>query len=90
MANTYYVYFGEAGDMDLVVSGGETAEYDIPYSTLEYGIEYEWRVNVLNEYGLSQGPVWSFVATPFFAPTDIVSVKRLIVAADSKIFYEDI
>jgi hypothetical protein len=87
---TYYVYFGEAGSMELVVGGGSDPEYDIPVGGLQYGIEYEWQVNVQNDYGISYGPVWSFIATPFFAPTDISAVKRLIVAADSKIFYEDI
>lgn len=87
---TYYVYFGKAGEMELVIAGGSDPEYDIPYATLEYGIEYEWRVNVQDDFGLSHGPTWSFIATPFFAPTDISAIKRLIVAADSKIFYEDI
>jgi hypothetical protein len=87
---TYDVYFGEAGNIGLVSEGQSDDFYGIFPGTLKYGVEYEWRIDTHDEYGTTLGPVWSFTGVGFFAPTDISAVKRLIVAADSKIFYEDI
>jgi hypothetical protein len=90
MADTYDVYFGEAMNMSLVSEAQANSFYSIPPKSIEYGILYEWRIDATNEYGTTLGTVWDFTGVPFLTPTDISAVKRLIAAADGKIYYEDI
>ena len=73
--------------MALVAEGLETSEFDLSSTTLEYGIEYEWRIDSINEYGTTLGSVWSFSAVVFSVPNDTVTVKRLVAAANDTIFF---
>ena len=92
MATTYDVYFGEAGDVSLVSIEQADAEWTIPVGELEYGVEYEWRIDSVNEYGISYGDVWSFTAVVFTPPADSdrATTRRIVAAANDKIWYEDV
>ncbi len=72
MAETYDIYFGPTGGIVLISAGQSELSVQVPY-TLEYNIEYSWRVDATNEDGTTTGDVWSFtcllLSPPF--PTGI-------------------
>jgi hypothetical protein len=56
---TFDVYFGAAGQMDLVADG--ISENQFPLSDLEADRYYEWKIIASDDTGLSsEGPVWTF------------------------------
>ena len=100
MAETYDVYFGPTGDLSLISFDQSGLSIEVPY-TLEYNTEYSWRVDATNEFGTTTGDVWSFTTLVFAPPTisvdgssnptglnNMVTLKRIVVAAANKIFYE--
>jgi len=97
---TYDVYFGETGNMSLISSGQEESSIIVP-NVLEYNTEYQWRVDTTTETETITGDVWSFTTIEFAPPSasvdasqnptginNMVTLKRLVVAANNKIFYE--
>jgi len=100
MAETYDIYFGPTGNLFLISEGQSELSIEVPY-TLEYNIEYSWRVDATNEFGTTTGDVWSFTSTAFFPPVvsldgggnptglnNMVTLKRLVVASNDGVFYE--
>ena len=100
MAETYDVYFGPTGDLALISAGQAGLSIEVPYA-LEYNTEYSWRVDATNENGTTTGDVWSFTTLLFAPPAvsvdgssnptglnNMVTLKRIVVAAANKIFYE--
>jgi len=111
--DTYEVYFSIQGDDWETVPVGEAQAgltWAIAFGLLGYGIEYSWRIDATNEYGTTEGTVWTFTAMAFAPPlptgvtldaegeptgtptgeSGMVTVRRLVVAANDKIWYEDI
>ena len=100
MAETYDIYFGPTGDLSLISFDQSELSIEVPY-TLDYNVEYSWRVDATNEFGTTTGDVWSFT-TLVFAPTavsvdgggnptglnNMVTLKRLVVASNDGVFYE--
>ncbi|MCP4598507.1 hypothetical protein [Neptuniibacter sp.] len=89
MATTYNVYFGLAGNMSLVSEGQATTDWDIPVGDLDYNTTYEWQIDSLNENGVTYGETWEFTTLAFLTPSDVVTTRRLVVAAANAIFFED-
>ncbi|KKL98372.1 hypothetical protein LCGC14_1825040 [marine sediment metagenome] len=67
MAETYDVYFGPTGDLSLISFDQSELSIIVP-STLEYNVEYSWRVDATNEFGTTTGDVWSFTAIVYDPP----------------------
>lgn len=109
--DSYNVYFGATGSMELV--GEEQADPSLRLDTgiiLDYYTEYSWRVDSINVNGTTTGDVWTFTTIRFYPPLPtgvtlddagdptgdptgenaMIQVKRLVVAANNKIFYEDV
>jgi len=71
---TYDLWFGPAGNMELVVENELVTEPDgvYSYSGLNYASGHEWQVIVSNANGTTNGPVWGFatacglVIPPYF------------------------
>jgi len=57
------LWFGEAGNMQLVHSGTLASSYTIP-APLAYSTVYQWRVIEQNDTCGVNGPVWSFTTVP--------------------------
>ncbi len=110
MAETYDISFGPTGDLSLISFDQAGLSIEVPY-TLDYNIEYSWRVDATNEFGTTTGDVWSFTALLFAPPfptgvtldygedppvptgtptgvNNMVTLKRIVVAANDKIWYE--
>ena len=110
MAETYDVYFGTPGNLVQIATGQSGLSIAVP-SVLEYNIVYNWRVDSINEAGITTGDTWSFTALLFAPPfptgvtldygedppaptgtanglNSMVTLKRIVVAADNKVFYE--
>lgn len=92
-ATSYDVYFGEAGSMVYV--GNVAVNYLSTILAFSYGTNYAWRVDARNETDIVEGDVWTFstevFAPPVFNAADpnmMVTQRRLLVAADNKLFYE--
>ncbi|MFT7680220.1 MAG: hypothetical protein ACI8QC_004226 [Planctomycetota bacterium] len=64
-ATSYDVYFGTAGSLSLVSSGGSAT--NLALSQLAYVTNYEWRVDAVNATGTTAGPLWGFTTED--APT---------------------
>jgi len=75
--------------MVLIAENLADSDYDLSSTILEYGTQYFWRVDSANEFGVALGDVWSFTSLVFAPPADMVTTKRLVVAANNTIFYED-
>jgi hypothetical protein len=82
------VYFGPTGSMVLVSSGQAGHTYDVAGSSLDLGATYQWRVDTINDYGQTEGLVWTFAVEAFAPPADLTIRKFLVLAANSKLFYE--
>ena len=89
MATTYNIWFGVVGSMALRESGLTSSEWDLPFGELDYGVTYEWRVDSINDYGTTYGKVWEFTSLVFAPPNDVVTVKRIVAAANDTIFFQD-
>lgn len=110
MAETYDIYFGPTGDLQLISFDQEELSLEVPYA-LDYNIEYSWRVDATNNVGTTTGDVWSFVALKYAPPfppgvtldygedppvptgtptglNGMVTLKRIVVAANNSVFYE--
>ena len=74
MATTYQVYLGASGD-PLKPSGGPISELTWTPNPLGYAVVYQWRVDAVNEFGATEGDVWSFTTISFKPP---VSSWRLL------------
>ena len=115
-ADTYNVYFGEQGNVEQVASLQADVEWIIIFGTLGYNITYEWRIDSVNDFGVTTGDTWSFDSIIFAPPTagasggaggggggggtgeessptgenNMITLRRLIAAAQNKIWYEDV
>lgn len=89
MPVTFDVYFGTTGDMELVSEGQSGLTWTIPY-LLEYNTEYSWRVDSTTDLGTTEGDVWTFTTVDLttFAPSDIVTYKKLVACANNTFWYE--
>lgn len=59
---TYDLWFGLAGDMQMVVEAGNgTGPGEYNYAGLDYASVYEWQVIAHNANGTTDGAVWNFV-----------------------------
>ncbi len=67
MTETYNIYFGPTGELELISFDQSELSIEVPY-TLEYNIEYSWRVDATNEAGTTTGDVWSFTCLLFAPP----------------------
>ena len=103
IADTYEIYFREQGeDWELVGVAQAGIEWPIPFRTLNYGTTYEWRIDAINLFGATEGDTWDFDTIGFYYPTpssigdnptgenNMVTLRRLVVAVEDKIWYEDI
>ena len=100
---TYDVYFGPTGNMTLRSSAQAETTWTIPAGVLaNYSSVYQWRIDATTGGDTLTGTVWSFT-TLVFAPPAVSgneyggdggknlmrTVRRLLVAAANKIYYED-
>jgi len=71
---TYDVYFGtEPDNLILIAEGTESASLSAAYLIAAYGngaydTTYYWRVDAVNEFGVTQGDTWSFTTITFDPP----------------------
>lgn len=104
-ATSYDVYYGDtSGDLSLVSRGQEALSFTIWDITLgspfDYSVTRYWRIDAENDVGVTTGDEWSFTSILFDPPVPTVAgsavpnmmqtIKRLVVAAWNKIYYEDI
>ena len=118
---TYNIYFGtEPDNLILVAEEVESASLSAAYLIAAYGsgaysTTYYWRVDAVNEFGVTQGDTWNFTTITFNPPlppglsldsgggnegtgitgtptgeNNIITIKRLVVAAANTIWYENI
>ncbi len=104
-ANTYDVYFGTtSGSLERIATDRETESITIT-SPLGWNTIYYWRIDSVDLNRASEGTEWSFTTLVFVPPvpsggeggeldgqggTNMMRVvRRLLVAANNKIFYED-
>jgi len=129
VATSYDVYYGETDDLSLL--SGEYGDVSYVISGIDYGspfdydIERSWRINSVNQFGITVGDVWIFSTIKFDPPSPIywypnfyyylypegtpppdgeegvdyekidgpnviLNIRRLVAAANNKIWYEDI
>jgi hypothetical protein len=99
MAITYDVYFGLPGNLVLVSEGQAGTSLQIT-TPLFYDTEYAWRVDAIEDEEITTGDEWTFTTMAIISPTasggatpngknNIVTLKRLVVATDNKIYYEN-
>lgn len=88
-SSNFDVYFGEVGNMALVAKGQtETSYTGITVDPLQ---EYQWRIDSINNNGITTGTVWTFIGKELLLPpVPSASVKRVVAAALNKIWYEDV
>lgn len=111
-AISYNLYYGTlSGFLSLVAEGISELEAILIEGNFDhYGEIYYWRVDAVNDVGVTQGDEWAFTTLifdpvlptgvtldedgePTGTPTgesNMVTIKRLIAAANNKIWYEDI
>lgn len=94
-ADTYNVYFGVSGGMTLQSSAQAAASWSITSLPLSYNTSYQWRIDATNVGGTTTGDTWLFTTLAFTPPVasglnNMVTVRRLVAAANSKIWYEAI
>lgn len=89
-ATGYRFYFGDTSG-DLTQYGDEQAGTTavVPY-TLSQGTEYFWRIDTVLDGLVTTGVEWSFTTFSFAPPTDVVTHRRLVAAANNKVWYEDL
>ncbi len=104
-ATSYDVYYGDtSGSLSLVSGGQEALSFTIDGITLgspfNYSITRYWRIDAINDVGETTGDEWSFTSIVFDPPVATAAgsavpnmmqvIKKLVVAANSKIWYENI
>lgn len=67
MAETYDIYFGLPGDLQLISAGQSELSINVPYN-LEYSTTYNWRVDATEDEETVTGDVWSFTTLDFLPP----------------------
>jgi hypothetical protein len=88
-ADMYVWYFGETSG-DLALQGVlASPEAQVPHAMTQ-GAEYFWRVDTVLGGKVTQGVEWSFTTYAFTPPADVVTHRRMVAAADNKIWYEDL
>ena len=55
--DTFYVYFGSEEQLDLI---SKQVNADLYLFDLATDSVYYWRVDIKNEYGITEGPLWHF------------------------------
>ena len=86
----YEVYFGPTGSMVLVETGYATKSLTIADDMI-LGQEYSWRIDGNDGVDVVTGSVWTFTVESFAPPsTNLSDIKRLIVASNDQLWYEDI
>jgi len=71
---TYNVYFGDtSGDLSLIVKGSESAEFAAlilltAVGLADYNTSYYWRVDTVNQFGITAGDEWTFTSISFCPP----------------------
>jgi hypothetical protein len=93
-ATSFDVYFGESGSEELVAEGVETTAWSVP-AALTHNSVYGWRVVAHTTGETITGPTWTFTTMTLNPPIPtaenaMITKRRLIAAADDKIWYEDI
>ncbi|KKM91271.1 hypothetical protein LCGC14_1230230 [marine sediment metagenome] len=91
-SDTYNVYYGPtSGSLPLVSSAQAGTSFSLStYLPLAYGVTRYWRIDSINDAGTTTGDEWSFTTISLNSPVDIVTVGRLVAAANNKIWYESI
>ncbi len=103
--DTYDVYFGPTGNMTLRSSTQADVTWTIPAGLLAgYSAVYQWRIDANVGVDTFTGDTWSFTTLVFAPPVPsgdgdeyggeggknlMRTVRRLLVAAANKIYYED-
>lgn len=89
--DSYDIYFGPTGSMVLLESAWEDTSYSYSVSLIA-GQEYSWRIDInIEGEDVTTGIVWTFTTESLMAPsTNLATIKRLIVASNDEIWYEDI
>jgi hypothetical protein len=102
MATTYDIWFGLPGQMALI-SAGQIATSVIPPIPLEHDTTYNWAVDTTVDDGEPViGDTWVFTTLALTPPkvsvhpvtgfitgsNGMVTLRRLVVACDNKIYYE--
>lgn len=106
MAETYEIYFREQGQSWVKIGAAQAeTEFALDFGYIDYEKTYEWRVDATNEYGTTTGDTWNFNSVVFDPPlagasggaggspggeNNMVTLRRLVVAVENKIWYEDI
>lgn len=95
--DTFNIYFGESGSEVLVASGQDVTDenWAIPSGSLDYGTTYGWRVDAVSTVGTTTGDTWTFTTISFDPPVasgknNMLIIRRLVAAANSKFWYEDV
>lgn len=101
---SYDIYLGTtSGSLTLLDSGRASTSIQI-ITDLDYNTTYYWRVDATDPNDTVTGTEWSFTTLGFAPPlptgmtldsggeptggNNMVTIKRLVVAANSKIWYE--
>ena len=109
--DSYNIYFGTlSGFLSLVAEGVTELEATLVTGNFtNYGFPQYWRVDAVNDAGITQGDEW-YLTTILFdtiiptgmslvdgeltgTPTgenNMITVRRLVAAANSKVWYEDL
>jgi len=110
-ATSYNIYYGTlSGFLELVAEGVSDLEQVLIEGNFDhYGEIYYWRVDAVNDAGVTQGDEWAFTTLiynpvlptglslvdgePTGTPTgenNMITVRRLVAAAENAIWYEDV
>ena len=108
-ATSYNIYYGD--DVDEVADAdttdttgiylGNQAELSLTITGIDYGSPFEylvtryWRIDAVNDVGMTTGDAWSFIVIAFNPPlptgeNNMFTVRRLVAAAKNTIWIEDI
>jgi len=91
LSETYDLWFGEAGNMAQVVTGGSVTgpSGSYTFSSLSYTTSYEWKLIVYNSNkSQTTGPVWSFTTVDAPTPGDNCS-DPIVVSLPASLPYSD-
>ena len=108
-ADTYKVYFGLGdGDLTLVSEGLDWLLFELTEleTALAYYTGYQWSIDSVNDFGVTEGDVWTFTSMKFAPPlptgmslydggtptgeNNILQVRRIVAAVLNTIWYEDV
>ncbi len=86
MATTYDIYFGtDPNALVLLAADVATTSYAMP--EIVWGETYYWRVDSTNDAGTTTGDVWSFTTQLLYPPDPQTKYRRLVAAANNRIWY---